>query len=150
MPQKEAVPADNSVTGVNLRSEAQFQAYVHDLNVRICLENLSRRADRKQKLLNEAYLLKRYRQIMRKEREREFPEEHNCNDCLYHKAPYQCRAKEKCPIELWRLAHIRRIEKQQRKQTCPLDQEGDCPYGNEVGTCFGFCLKKIMEERRNG
>lgn len=149
MPPKEAIPADSNITGVNLRSEAQFQAYIHDLNVSICVENLSRKADEKQALLNEAYLLKRYRQIVRKEREKEFSKTHNCKYCLYHKEPYQCRAKEKCPIEMWRLAHIRRIGKQQqRKQTCPLDKEGNCPYGNEVGTCFGFCLKGIMEETK--
>ena len=45
-------------------------------------------------------------------------------------------------------------KKNVEKIKCPKDKEGNCPYGNEVGTCFGFCMQKIVnefkEERRSG
>ncbi len=34
----------------------------------------------------------------------------------------------------------------QRK--CPKDTIGNCPYGNDVGTCFGFCWQEILKEFR--
>ena len=31
---------------------------------------------------------------------------------------------------------------------CYGDEVGNCPYSNEVGTCFGFCMKDILKEQR--
>ena len=25
-----------------------------------------------------------------------------------------------------------------------------CPYGNGAGTCFGFCIKQILQEQKEG
>lgn len=29
---------------------------------------------------------------------------------------------------------------------CPKDDVGNCPYGNESGTCFGYCWKEILRD----
>ena len=31
---------------------------------------------------------------------------------------------------------------------CHKDEIGNCPYGNDVGTCFGFCMRAILQEQR--
>lgn len=32
------------------------------------------------------------------------------------------------------------------RSRCSRDKAGNCPYGNEVGTCFGFCWREILHE----
>ena len=33
------------------------------------------------------------------------------------------------------------------RKRCPKDSTGVCPYRNETGTCFGFCLQEILKEQ---
>lgn len=55
----------------------------------------------------------------------------------------RCPVKKHCPMD---------DEKEPKgfpkKFRCPRDSVGNCPYGNEVGTCFGPCWLKVLEEHR--
>lgn len=70
---------------------------------------------------------------------KEFRKKHNCKSCLYYAKTKRCRAELVCPLDReYRIEVI--------KISCPLDVDGTCPYKNELGTCFGFCMKEIMRE----
>ena len=68
---------------------------------------------------------------------RMFQEKHNCKFCLYYKKMRRCEALLICPLE---------INKKGNKKSCPLDVEGTCPYKNDAGTCFGFCVKDLLRK----
>ena len=44
--------------------------------------------------------------------------------------------------KLWREVEL------MKPNICYRDEGGNCPYSNEVGTCFGFCMKEILKEQR--
>ena len=86
---------------------------------------------------------------MRAERKRrmEFIKKHGCMDCLEAERMEQCLRIQKCRyVEVMNGKEI-------KKPHCPLDETGTCPYGNSTGTCFGFCIRRILQElneRRRG
>lgn len=71
--------------------------------------------------------------------------EHDCKCCKYYEKPRQCNGELHCLME-----EELQISSDRRKAIirlpCPHDKKGGCPYGNESGTCFGFCLQKILKE----
>lgn len=71
---------------------------------------------------------------------KEFRKKHNCKSCLYYSKMQRCIAEQICPLEI-------DIDIETRRRTCPLDEKGTCPYRNELGTCFGFCMKAILREQ---
>lgn len=80
-----------------------------------------------------------------KEAVREYRRIHECKYCPYYERPRRCEGELHCLIE----QELRKEEnrsKKQNKKPCPHDEEGGCPYANESGTCFGFCLQKILKE----
>lgn len=68
---------------------------------------------------------------------KEFRKKHNCKSCLYYKKTKRCVGLLVCPLE---------IEKEVEKKRCPLDKDGNCPYPNDAGTCFGFCVKDLLRK----
>ena len=70
---------------------------------------------------------------------KEFRKLHKCKSCLYHKKMKSCFATYSCPLEVKDLV----------KRTCPLDADETCPYKNEAGTCFGFCMKRILHGKND-
>ena len=97
-----------------------------------------------------------------------FREKHECIKCLRYQWPRTCFETRKCPFDDGAKTKEILVVKQ---PTCPKDLKGNCPYGNEVGTCFGHCYqnkhksysgntieeseeksneKKAKEEHRNG
>ena len=72
---------------------------------------------------------------------KKFRKKHNCKSCLYYRRMKKCEAIGRCPLE------IIDIEKKEKK-TCPLDEIGNCPYQNASGTCFGFCIRKLLQEMK--
>ena len=74
---------------------------------------------------------------------REFRKKHNCKSCLYYSKTRKCSAELICPLEIDAKLAV-------KLRTCPLDESGTCPYGNEAGTCFGFCIKQILQEQKEG
>lgn len=74
---------------------------------------------------------------------REFRKKHNCKSCLYYSKTRRCIAELVCPLEI-------DAEVLEKVRTCPLEETGICPYKNGVGTCFGFCLKQLIKEQKEG
>lgn len=72
---------------------------------------------------------------------REFRKKHNCKSCLYYSKTRKCGAESSCPLEI-------DADVTEKARTCPLDESGTCPYRNEAGTCFGFCMKQLIEEQK--
>ncbi len=81
---------------------------------------------------------------------KQYRREHDCKYCKYYEKPRKCNGEFHCLIEEEQiLEQKRRQEKRPDKQRkCPKDTEGNCPYGNDVGTCFGFCWQEILKEFR--
>ena len=78
--------------------------------------------------------------------EKEAPrKKHKCLNCLYYEKQQQCFVTKHCPLE-----DDAEPKKQVQvlRQLCPKDKIGNCPYGNESGTCFGFCWQEILSEHR--
>ena len=71
--------------------------------------------------------------------EKEFQKKHNCKSCLYYSKMRKCIVEQMCPLEI--------DTDSIKRKTCPVDKEGNCPYPNEIGTCFGFCLKRLIMEK---
>ncbi|HHX56245.1 MAG TPA: hypothetical protein GX705_07850 [Clostridiales bacterium] len=70
---------------------------------------------------------------------------------MYYERPRRCFSKTQCSLETGEDIEERESVEKNR---CPKDMEGNCPYSNEVGICFGFCMQKSVKEfkegRRNG
>ncbi|MBP3234956.1 MAG: hypothetical protein J6M65_11115 [Eubacterium sp.] len=118
--------------------------YVTELNNEIRQRNLENPDGKQEKELNLSYILKRYEKIKKKEEIKQFRELHECKYCLYFDKPRRCMAIDSCPIE-GEFETSKKEEKPVLK--CPkYDQDKTCPYANETGTCFGYCVKEVMKE----
>lgn len=73
---------------------------------------------------------------------RQFRIVHNCYQCRLYKNPKRCMAEKICPLDVLGEKALRRWRR------CSKDSTGDCPYGNGAGTCFGFCMREILQEQR--
>lgn len=131
------------LSDVKIYSEEKFMELVNQLNADIAFNNSTKPKKRKEPLLDMEYLLKRYRSIKGREVRKAFKELYDCEYCFYFEKPRKCYASERCPLEMGK-----GLKKKEtvRLPTCPKDKEGNCPYGNDVGTCFGFCLQEILSE----
>lgn len=96
------------------------------------------------------YLRRLYRERKHYEerlRMKQFFVEYGCWDCTEKERVDRCFKKQKC-----KYAEVQ-DDNRIKKARCPRDETGTCPYGNEVGTCFGFCYREILkglnEGRRN-
>ena len=77
--------------------------------------------------------------VVAKSEKRKFREAHDCYHCRYRNLE-QCPAVVSCPLEVTRKINKRKAPK------CPRDETNDCPYGNDAGTCFGFCWREILRD----
>ena len=78
--------------------------------------------------------------VVAKSERRKFREANDCYHCRYYNFK-KCPAVKSCPLDMsGRLAFKRREPK------CPRDETDDCPYGNDAGTCFGFCWREILKD----
>ena len=128
---------------VEIENKEQFMELVKQLNLDIAFRNTTRSGAEKEPLLNLEYLLKRYHKIKAREEKNALRKLHDCDYCLYYEKPRRCYATKQCPMEMEK----RIMKKEEVKQpTCQRDKEGNCPYGNAVGTCFGFCFQEILAE----
>lgn len=126
-----------------IKNKEQFMELVKQLNLDIAFRNTTSSRIEKEPLLDLEYLLKRYHKIMAREEKKELRKIHDCEYCLYYEKPKRCYTTKECPLE--------RGERSKKKEdirlsTCPRDKEGNCPYGNDVGTCFGFCFQEMLIE----
>jgi len=130
---------------LNVKSEQDLIDLVQKINDDIEFQNLINKDGEKKELLDVKYLLKRYRTIKRRDSVKEFRLKHDCANCLYYEKPRRCEARDYCFLD-----EDDMVEPEVSvKVKCHKDKEGNCPYGNEVGTCFGFCLRKILEEHQD-
>lgn len=126
-----------------IKSEKEFIKLIEDINTDIEFNNLRKSIFDREKLLDKNYLLKRYREIKRREDKKSFREKHDCEYCLYYEKPRRCFETRYCPLEEGKDFEE---AKNKKKSNCPKDKEGNCPYANDVGTCFGFCMVEIIKE----
>lgn len=116
---------------------------VKQLNLDIAFRNTTSSGTDKEPLLDLEYLLKRYRKIKTREEKKALRKIHDCEYCLNYEKPKRCTTTKQCPLEMGERS---KKKEDVRLSICPRDKEGNCPYGNDEGTCFGFCLKKILIE----
>lgn len=134
-----------NLKGVGNISMEQFQNIVFSINSKIELINSDVPEDGRIEYLDQQFLLQIYDKIKCR-LEKEAPrKKHRCLNCLYYEKPQQCFVSNHCPLE-----DDAEPEKQVQilKHRCPKDKIGNCPYGNESGTCFGFCWQEILSEHR--
>lgn len=131
------------LSNLKIQNEKQFIELVNQLNTDIAFRNITKSKPEKEPLLNLEYLLKQYRKIKDREDKKAFRKLHDCEYCLYFEKPRRCYATEQCPLELGKGLKKKVIVK---RPICPKDRKGGCPYGNDVGTCFGFCFQEILSE----
>lgn len=134
------------LSDVKIDGREKFIEFIKQLNADIESGNIAKAKEEKESLLNLEYLLRQYRKIKSKEDKKVFREFYDCEYCLYYQKPRRCYAAKDCPLEVGKEIKKKEVVK---LPTCPKDKEGNCPYGNEVGTCFGFCLKEILAEFYN-
>ncbi len=132
---------DFSITDVT--TEEELLAIVEYKNAEINYNNRSKIPEEREPLIDRNYLIERFRKIKNREEIRCFKEEHDCKNCMYHQKPRICSATRHCPLSEGKV--IGKKESKTQSQ-CPLDLEGNCPYKNEVGTCFGICYRRIIRE----
>ena len=76
---------------------------------------------------------------------REYRNEHDCAYCLYYKT-VKCDSNFRCYLEEEQTMQHDILEAHKIKKGCVAKDGKACPYGNEVGTCFGYCWKEILNE----
>ena len=128
--------------GLLIEHEKDLVRLVKEINSDIEFENITKSKKDKEELLDLDYVIKRYKKIRYRIEKKEFREKNDCKYCYYYENK-MCKAVRKCPIEEEEKRFTRR---KPHKPRCPKDKEGNCPYGNDVGTCFGFCWKEILAE----
>lgn len=133
----------NDYKQLPVRTEQEFIDLVNEINTDIEFENISKSDADKQKTLDLNYLLKRYKTIQERANLKAFQEENDCKYCVHIKNSRRCFEKKKCRLEKGKGIESK-INVQKPK--CPRNKKGSCPYENEVGRCFGFCMQKIIEE----
>lgn len=128
-----------------IQSKEELIKYVEQCNNEIEFDDYLKPVNQRDPLLDLDYILKRYGQMSYLEREQNFREKYDCKYCLYYEKPRQCFETKKCPLDSDRSFSKIKVE---FVPTCSKDLEGVCPYKNEVGTCFGPCLREIVKEYR--
>ena len=73
---------------------------------------------------------------------RKFKELHGCAQCYYKQSIANCFKSRECFLS------TKRDRTFIQRSMCPKDYTSDCPYGNDAGTCFGFCMREIIQEHR--
>ncbi len=115
--------------GKNIRNERELREYL--------------RTHQFPEPIDEEEMVRLYRKMMRRLKINEFRATYDCRHCYYFQQRL-CKATEHCLMEDMALAE----DEKDDTARCLGDTEGDCPYGNEVGTCFGFCMRDILAEMR--
>ena len=137
-------------SNVSIKSEKELVAYARRKNRRIRTYNKKHPNDSQMEELDITLLRRLYRERVvsdERNRKRAFMKKYDCRDCLEIELIEECFKNQKC-----KYAEVNDVQKA-KKPRCPHDETGNCPYGNESGTCFGFCYREILQEfterRRN-
>ena len=131
----------------NIENVFDLIVYVSELNADIRKRNEQFPKGKQENELNLSYILKRYEMIKKKEEIAEFRELHECKYCMYFDKPRRCMAIDTCPIE-GDFPNAKKADERPILKCPRYDKDAPCPYGNEAGTCFGFCTKEVIEEMK--
>lgn len=71
---------------------------------------------------------------------KKFKARYGCLYCLYRNECHECFSHQKCMVADH--PEIDYIVDSDRNEC------DGCPYGNETGTCFGFCIRAILYEHK--
>lgn len=134
-----------SLKSVGSISREQFQNIVCCINSEIERINSAMPEGGRMEYLDQQFLLQTFDKIKYRMEREAFRKKYGCLDCFFHEKPRRCFATRDCPLVEG--GELRKRE-QLPKPRCPNDIQGDCPYGNETGTCFGFCWQEILSEHR--
>lgn len=141
------VKRDDRFKDLNIEDKLDLIVYVTQLNAEIREKNKTLPKEEKEKELNLSYILKRYEKIKKKDEIKNFREDHDCKYCLYFEEPRRCMAVKHCPLDDVSKSDYRDVYEERKYITCPkYDKYKPCPYGNEVGNCFGYCARDIVKE----
>ena len=137
-------------SNVNIKNEKELIAYARRKNRRIRTYNKKHPNELSMEELDIMLLRRLYRERLvsgEKNRMKAFMKMYECRDCAEIELIEECFKNQKC-----KYAEVNDVQKFQ-KPRCPNDETGNCPYGNESGTCFGICYREILQEfterRRN-
>ncbi|MBO5424506.1 MAG: hypothetical protein J6A25_03250 [Lachnospiraceae bacterium] len=76
---------------------------------------------------------------------RKYRNSHDCAYCLYYRTD-KCDSNFRCYLEEEQTMQHVVLEAYRIKKGCLAKDGKSCPYGNDVGTCFGYCWKEILNE----
>ncbi len=127
---------------MKVESYMQFKELVNKLNREIEEANALVSEEERRELLDEEYLLRRYQEISSRVRREAFIDRYDCKRCLHYEKFLECMKTEQCLLEKYE----KTAQWWKKQKKCSKDKDGTCPYGNEVGTCFGFCMRDILSE----
>ncbi len=99
-------------------------------------------------LLDIDYIKHRYKLISKRTATKTFMQQHDCRNCLYYQNPKKCTANGNCLLEN-EFEVADEIVKKKEPATCYRNNFQVCPYANDTGTCFGFCLKELLVQGRS-
>ena len=128
------------IDGVPISSREELVAYIEETNGEIMAYNRGKPEEEQKALLRLDEELKKYEEKCRKREIRRFRQAHHCYDCERYRHKGVCLAMDSC---IYDMAGIRPAD---RKMECPKDDTGHCPYANDSGTCFGFCIRQALKE----
>ncbi len=123
-----------------IHSREDLIKLVNYINTEISCLNQTLEKKEKLEIMSLDMVLKRYDKMEISRVRSEFRIAHDCYYCLYWSGANRCKAEKYCPLD-----DEGEMEKP-KLSTCSKDLEMSCPYGNEVGTCFGFCMREILME----
>ncbi len=123
-----------------IHSKEDLAWLVNHINAEISCLNQTLAKKEKLEHMNLDMILKHYDKMEISRARNEFRIAHDCYYCLYWSGANRCKAEKYCPLD-----DGEELEKP-KQPTCSKDLEMTCTYGNEVGTCFGFCMKEIITE----
>ena len=124
--------------GIKCRDDLRL--YIESENKKIRLYNQGKPKEEQKPLLNADSLFDHYDTYIHREEVKRFRRKHHCYDCDRYGKNGTCSGRDSCMFDV-NDGHAALM-----KGICPKDTTGHCPYGNESGTCFGFCIKKALEE----
>ena len=125
-----------------IHSREDLIELVNHINSEISCQNHALAKKERLELMNLDLILQLYDKMEISRARSEFRIDHDCYYCLHWAGSNHCKAEKHCPLD-----DVKMMEMKKPKQpTCSKDLEMTCPYGNEVGTCFGFCIKEIITE----
>ena len=75
----------------------------------------------------------------------QYRDKHDCTYCMYYKTD-KCDSNFRCYLEETERNEHSSLQAMRIRKGCLTETGKECPYGNDVGTCFGVCMRKILDE----